>query len=217
MAALPSLRPGKLRLNEETMVFTSFVPTSERFHWPMQGPHALASTVPPICSKVAHDAVALDGLVDALGARRDQEGGLGLEAGLERLGGDVGGALHVLVGGVRARADERGLDRRRASPPSSPRRRVRLGPRAVGRVRAHDVRLELGQVDLDHLVVVFLRDPRGPPDPRRDACGGPRRARACHRDQSRGDRRPCGRRSGTARWWRRAPRPCCRWCPCRWR
>ena len=46
------MRPGKLRLNEETMVFTSFVPTSERFHCPMQGPHALASTVPPICSKV---------------------------------------------------------------------------------------------------------------------------------------------------------------------
>ena len=71
--ALPSLRPGKLRLNEETMVFASFVPTSVRFHCPMQGPHALASTVPPIFSKVLHDAVALDRLVHALGARRDQE------------------------------------------------------------------------------------------------------------------------------------------------
>jgi hypothetical protein len=53
VAALPSLRPGKLRLNEDTMVLTSSLPTSERFHWPMQGPQALASTVPPICSKVA--------------------------------------------------------------------------------------------------------------------------------------------------------------------
>ena len=26
--------------------------TSERFHWPMQGPHALARTVAPACSKV---------------------------------------------------------------------------------------------------------------------------------------------------------------------
>ncbi len=51
--ALPSLRPGKLRLNEETMVLVSSRPTSMRFHWPMQGPHALASTVPPIFSNVS--------------------------------------------------------------------------------------------------------------------------------------------------------------------
>ncbi len=53
VAALPSFRPGKLRLNEVTMVLLSWLPTSERFHCPMHGPQALASTVPPICSKVA--------------------------------------------------------------------------------------------------------------------------------------------------------------------
>ena len=53
VAALPSFRPGKFRLNEETMVFVSSFPTSERFHWPMQGPQALARTVPPISSNVA--------------------------------------------------------------------------------------------------------------------------------------------------------------------
>src|SRR5207244_11043279 len=45
-----------------------------------------------------HDAVPLDGLVDALRARGDQERRLGLEPRLEGLHGDVGGALHVLVG-----------------------------------------------------------------------------------------------------------------------
>ena len=53
VAWLPSFRPGKFRLNDETMVFASSLPTSDRFHWPMHGPHALASTVPPICSNVA--------------------------------------------------------------------------------------------------------------------------------------------------------------------
>ena len=53
VAALPSFRPGKLRLNDETMVFVSVAPTSDRFHWPMHGPQALASTVPPICSNAA--------------------------------------------------------------------------------------------------------------------------------------------------------------------
>src|SRR5688500_14174121 len=52
VAALPSLRPGKLRLNDDTMVFVWLAPTSDRFHWPMHGPHALASTVPPSSSKV---------------------------------------------------------------------------------------------------------------------------------------------------------------------
>ena len=48
-----SLRPGKLRLNEVTIVFCSSPSTSLRFHWPMQGPQALASTVAPACSKAA--------------------------------------------------------------------------------------------------------------------------------------------------------------------
>ena len=53
VAALPSLRPGKFRLNDDTMVFGSSGRTSLRRHWPMHGPQALASTVPPIFSKVS--------------------------------------------------------------------------------------------------------------------------------------------------------------------
>ncbi len=53
VAALPSFRPGKFRLNEDTMVLVSSRPTSERRHWPMQGPQALASTLPPIRSNVS--------------------------------------------------------------------------------------------------------------------------------------------------------------------
>ena len=50
--ALPSLRLGKLRLYEVTMLFS--VPrASGRFHWPMQGPQALASTVAPMASSAA--------------------------------------------------------------------------------------------------------------------------------------------------------------------
>ena len=53
VAALPSLRPGKFRLKDDTIVFGSPVLTSLRFHWPIQGPHAFASTVPPIFWKVS--------------------------------------------------------------------------------------------------------------------------------------------------------------------
>ena len=35
------------------MALLSSLPTSERFHWPMHGPQALASTVPPIFSKIS--------------------------------------------------------------------------------------------------------------------------------------------------------------------
>src|SRR6185503_19991231 len=49
----PSLRPGKLRLNELTIVFGSLDVMSERFHWPMHGPHALASTVASILPNVS--------------------------------------------------------------------------------------------------------------------------------------------------------------------
>lgn len=45
--ALPSLRALKLRLNEVKIAFSSLLAMSVRFHWPMHGPHALASTWPP--------------------------------------------------------------------------------------------------------------------------------------------------------------------------
>ena len=49
----PSLRFGKLRLNELTIVFGSPVIDAGRLHWPMHGPQALASTVAPIASRSA--------------------------------------------------------------------------------------------------------------------------------------------------------------------
>ena len=51
VAALPSLRAGKLRLNELTIVLRSPFSMSSRCHWPMHGPHAFASTVAPMASR----------------------------------------------------------------------------------------------------------------------------------------------------------------------
>src|SRR2546426_10279542 len=53
VAALPSFRPGKFRLNDDTIVLVSSARTSLRFHWPMHGPQALASTGPPIFAKAS--------------------------------------------------------------------------------------------------------------------------------------------------------------------
>ncbi len=50
---LPSLRAGKLRLNDVTIVFGVPFSMSSRCHWPMQGPQAFASTVAPIDSRSA--------------------------------------------------------------------------------------------------------------------------------------------------------------------
>ena len=51
VAGLASLRPVKLRLYEVTIVFFSPFFTSCLFHWPIQGPHAFASTIPPISDR----------------------------------------------------------------------------------------------------------------------------------------------------------------------
>ena len=51
--AEPSLRLGKLRLNELTMVFGLLVSSLGRSHCPMQGPQAFARTVAPIASRSA--------------------------------------------------------------------------------------------------------------------------------------------------------------------
>ena len=53
VSGLASLRPGKFRLKEVTMVLRSpfFIPG--RCHWPMQGPQALARTVAPTASRAA--------------------------------------------------------------------------------------------------------------------------------------------------------------------
>ena len=124
------------------MLLASPLATSVRFHWPMQGPQELERTVPPTWEKGksrapqvsyrtshaeaveagrggetdlvedVHDAVALDGCTDLLGAGADGEGDLGLDAGVQGLLGDGGGAGHVLVGRVGAGADEASLELR---------------------------------------------------------------------------------------------------------
>ena len=104
-----------------------------------------------------HEAVALNGGANLLGAGRDGKGRLGLEAVVERLLGDAGGARHVLVGAVCAAADEADLDL--GGPAVLGGRGAQLLDRVrqIGRERTVDVRLELAQVDLDHLVVVGAR------------------------------------------------------------
>ena len=69
VSALPSLRAGKLRLKEVTIVFFSPGFSSSRFHWPMHGPQALASTVAADLLQVGHLPVAADRGVDLLRAR----------------------------------------------------------------------------------------------------------------------------------------------------
>jgi hypothetical protein len=51
VSALPSLRLGKLRLKDVTIEFFSPGSMSSRFHCPMHGPQALASTVAPMASR----------------------------------------------------------------------------------------------------------------------------------------------------------------------
>ena len=53
VCGLPSLRLGKLRLNELIMLFISPSLMSWRFHWPMQGPQAFAKTVAPSFSSLS--------------------------------------------------------------------------------------------------------------------------------------------------------------------
>jgi len=54
VAARPSFRMGKLRLYDVTMVFGASAAGSERRHWPMHGPQALARTVAPMRSSAAN-------------------------------------------------------------------------------------------------------------------------------------------------------------------
>ena len=51
--AEPSLRFGKLRLNELTIVLGTPLTDAGRSHWPMHGPQALANTVAPMASRSA--------------------------------------------------------------------------------------------------------------------------------------------------------------------
>ena len=51
VSALPSFLAGKFLLKDETIELLSPSFMSSLFHWPIQGPHALARTVAPIASK----------------------------------------------------------------------------------------------------------------------------------------------------------------------
>ena len=154
--AEPSLRFGKLRLNEVTIVLVSPVIASGRLHWPMHGPHALASTVAPIASRSASRPSR------SIVARVCSEPGvieqrhLGGEPGGGGLAGDRRGAGDVLVRRVGARSDQRGRRHERpvvracgsAPTPAAPTRWARSGE--CGPLIK---RLQLVEVDLDQLVV----------------------------------------------------------------
>jgi hypothetical protein len=70
VSGLPSLRLAKLRLNDVMIELAVPSAMSSRFHWPMQGPQALASTVAPISSRVASWPSRSMVALDLLGARR---------------------------------------------------------------------------------------------------------------------------------------------------
>jgi hypothetical protein len=87
-----------------------------------------------------------------LGAGRDEHVGLELEARQRRLLREVRAARHVLVARVGARANEARADL--AGPAVGVGRRLHGGARRVrqvGREGAVDARLQLAQVDLNHL------------------------------------------------------------------
>ena len=89
------------------MVFWSPFWMSSRFHWPMQGPQALASTVAADRVKVA--IWPSRSMVARICSRagRDEKADLRLQAVGQGLPRHVGGARDVLVGGVGAAADQR--------------------------------------------------------------------------------------------------------------
>ena len=207
VVAWPSLRRGKLRLYEVTIVLGTPAAACARRHCPMQGPQALASTTCADVLQRLHLAVALDGGAHLLGARRDHQRHRRLEAVRLGLRGDVGGAAHVLVGRVGAAADQGRRDRVDGS-----RSRVRhlggeLGDRTrpVGRVRSDDVRLERREVELDHAVVVLLRV--ASTSRRREQVPALSPSGQLAAPVAAGTS-PCARQPGTSRWWRRARRPC---------
>ena len=106
-----------------------------------------------------HLAVALDRGAHLLGARSHHQRHRGVQAVRFRLLRDVGGATHVLVGRVGAAADQRGRDRvrERVGRIGDLGRKLADRPGAIRRVGSDDVRLELGQIELDDDVVVLLR------------------------------------------------------------
>ena len=206
----PSLRRGKLRLYEVTMVLGAL--------GGLLGPPPLADAGPAGVGEDGavdvlerlHLAVALDGGAHLLGARSDQERHRGLEAVRLGLLGHVGGAAHVLVRGVGAAADQGRRDRVREAVRGighlggEPARSGARGRASAGRPRAAPASTGRGAPRGRSASPDSPRPPRrGPADadaarPAAPGRPGPWRA----------GRRPSARRRGTWRSWRRARPPC---------
>ena len=104
-------------------------------------------------------AVPLDGRAHLLGARGDEVRHSGFQPAGVRLPGHIGRAAHVLVGGVGATADQgrREIVRKAGFAVGDLRGKARERAHAVGRERAGDVRLQGGEVEPQHAVVVGFR------------------------------------------------------------
>lgn len=99
-------------------------------------------------------AITLNGGTDLLGTGGNGEQSLGLDTVVKGVTSDGGGTGHVLVGGVGARTDQTDLELLR--PLVGLDGLLELGD-GSGKVRSEgtvDVRLELGKVDLNQLVVL---------------------------------------------------------------
>jgi hypothetical protein len=68
---------------------------------------------------------------------------LGLDAGVQGLAGNAGGALHVLIAGVGARADEARLELRGPLVGLQRLRKLRQGVRQIGREGAVNLRMPM--------------------------------------------------------------------------
>ena len=98
--------------------------------------------------------VTLNGGTDLLGTRGDSEGRLGLDTVVEGITSDRGGTGHILVRGVGARANQTDLEL--LGPAVLLDSLAELGDRS-SQIRSEgtvDVGLELGEIDLDELVVL---------------------------------------------------------------
>lgn len=98
--------------------------------------------------------VTLDGSANLLGTGGDGEEGLGLNAVVESVLGNRGGAAHVLVRGVGARADKTDLEVLGPAVGLDGILELADGGGKIGSEGTVDVGLELGEVDLDELVVL---------------------------------------------------------------
>jgi len=98
--------------------------------------------------------VTLNGSADLLGTGSDGEEGLGLDAVVESVLGNGSRAAHVLVGGVGARADKTDLEVLGPAVGLDGILELADGGGKIGSEGTVDVGLELGEVDLDELVVL---------------------------------------------------------------